>query len=152
VANGPTAAPVPVSPTSPADTPVKAAPSVRQMARKLGIDLTRLRGTGPAGRILLDDLSTEIARRQTIADARQPKPDMRQPIADLGRPGTRLKLAGLRRRIAEHMSLSKRTIPHYSYVDECDVTELVRVREGLKDAYAKMGVRLTYLAFFVKAT
>src|SRR5262249_32530255 len=74
-----------------------------------------------------------------------------EPALDFGRPGTRMKVQGLRRRIAEHMTLSKRTIPHYSYMDECDVTELVRVREGLKDAAAKAGVRLTYLAFLVKA-
>jgi pyruvate dehydrogenase E2 component (dihydrolipoamide acetyltransferase)/2-oxoisovalerate dehydrogenase E2 component (dihydrolipoyl transacylase) len=49
------------------------------------------------------------------------------------------------------MVLAKRTIPHYSYVDECDVTELVRVRDGLKEAYARAGVKLTYLPFFVKA-
>src|SRR5262249_1647633 len=74
-----------------------------------------------------------------------------EPRPDYGKPGTRIKLQGVRRKIAEHLVLSKRTIPHYSYMDECDVTELVRVREGLKAAYAKAGVRLTYLAFFVKA-
>jgi pyruvate dehydrogenase E2 component (dihydrolipoamide acetyltransferase)/2-oxoisovalerate dehydrogenase E2 component (dihydrolipoyl transacylase) len=49
------------------------------------------------------------------------------------------------------MALSKRTIPHYTYVDECDVTELVRLREGLRETYARAGIKLTYLAFFVKA-
>jgi pyruvate dehydrogenase E2 component (dihydrolipoamide acetyltransferase)/2-oxoisovalerate dehydrogenase E2 component (dihydrolipoyl transacylase) len=66
-------------------------------------------------------------------------------------PGTRIKLVGLRRRIAEHMVHSRQTIPHYSYVDECDVTDLVRLRNNLKDAYAAAGVKLTYLPFFVKA-
>ena len=46
---------------------------------------------------------------------------------------------------------AKRVIPHYSYVDECDVTELVRLRDTLKPAYARAGVKLTYLAFIVKA-
>jgi pyruvate dehydrogenase E2 component (dihydrolipoamide acetyltransferase)/2-oxoisovalerate dehydrogenase E2 component (dihydrolipoyl transacylase) len=49
------------------------------------------------------------------------------------------------------MVLSKRTIAHYSYVDECDVTELVRLRESLRDRFAREGIKLTYLAFFVKA-
>src|SRR5205823_5792588 len=53
----------------------------------------------------------------------------------------------LRRTIAERMVLSKRTIPHYTYVDECDVSEMVRLREGLRGAKAKV----TYLAFVVKA-
>jgi pyruvate dehydrogenase E2 component (dihydrolipoamide acetyltransferase)/2-oxoisovalerate dehydrogenase E2 component (dihydrolipoyl transacylase) len=121
---------------------VKAAPSVRQMARKLGIDLSNLRGSGPEGRILIGDLSTRLQR----ADAKPQAPDM-----DYGKPGTRIKLIGLRRKIAEHMAQAKRTIPHYSYVDECDVTELVCVRESLKDTFAKSGVKLTYLAFAVKA-
>jgi pyruvate dehydrogenase E2 component (dihydrolipoamide acetyltransferase)/2-oxoisovalerate dehydrogenase E2 component (dihydrolipoyl transacylase) len=70
---------------------------------------------------------------------------------DYGRPGTRIRLLGLRRKIAEHMERSTRTIPHYGYVDECDVTELVRLRDSLKDVFARQGVKLTYLAFFVKA-
>src|SRR5207302_1422281 len=45
----------------------------------------------------------------------------------------------------------KKTIPHYSYVDECEVTDLVRLREGVKESFAKQGVRLTLLSFFVKA-
>jgi pyruvate dehydrogenase E2 component (dihydrolipoamide acetyltransferase)/2-oxoisovalerate dehydrogenase E2 component (dihydrolipoyl transacylase) len=70
---------------------------------------------------------------------------------DYGTPGTRIKLQGLRRKIAENMVLSKSTIPHYGYVDECDVTELVRLRESLKDAASRKGIKLTYLAFVVKA-
>src|SRR5437899_8374764 len=49
------------------------------------------------------------------------------------------------------MVISKRSIPHYGYVDECEVTELVRMRRSLRDRYAQAGVKLTYLAFFVKA-
>jgi 2-oxoisovalerate dehydrogenase E2 component (dihydrolipoyl transacylase) len=123
--------------------PVKAAPSVRLMARKLGVDLGRVHGSGPDGRILIDDLS-----RQISPGAGKPKP---APVADYGQPGTRVKLAGIRRKIAEHMSLSKQTIPHYAYVDECDVTDMVKLRTSLKEAFASQGTKLTYLAFFVKA-
>ena len=70
---------------------------------------------------------------------------------DFGVPGTRLKLVGLRRRIAEHMVAAKQHIPHYSYIDECDLTDLVRMRAQLRDPFAAAGVKLTYLAFFVKA-
>ncbi len=129
----------------PATLPVKAAPSVRYLARKLGIDLGGVRGSGPQGRILVEDLSGHVAPKE---DRPAPAP----PAApDYGKPGTRIKLQGLRRRIAEHMVRSKQTIPHYSYVDECDATALVHLRNGVKDAYAKAGVKLTYLAFFVKA-
>lgn len=148
VGNGAVA--VAATPTAPAgmELRVRAAPSVRQMARKLGIDLNRVHGSGPDGRVLLDDLAT-------FDRAPPPSTPPTAPVAerplDFGRPGTRIKVVGLRRRIAEQMVLAKRTIPHYSYVDECDVTELVRVREGLKETYARAGVRLTYLAFAVKA-
>ncbi|MCI0378336.1 MAG: 2-oxo acid dehydrogenase subunit E2 [Gemmataceae bacterium] len=139
--------------------PVKAAPSVRLMARKLGIDLAQVRGSGPAGRILMDDVAALVntspthergtvsaspTRKQGSAD--QPKPSM-----DLGKPGTRVKLQGVRRVIAEHMVKSKHTIPHYTYVDECDVTEMVKLREALREPFGRQNVKITYLAFFVKA-
>jgi 2-oxoisovalerate dehydrogenase E2 component (dihydrolipoyl transacylase) len=131
--------------------PVRAAPSVRYLARQLGIDLVRVQGTGPSGRILIEDLTSAIGQRLALgADEAVPAgPSL--PRADYGTPGTRLKLQGLRRKIAEHMVLSKKTIPHYGYVDECDVTELVRLRQGLRDAAPALGVKVTYLAFFVKA-
>lgn len=122
---------------------VKAAPSVRYMARKLGIDLGQVQGSGPEGRVLIEDLQPNLAP----AVAQKPA----APKADYGTPGTRIKLVGLRRKIAENMVLSKTTIPHYGYVDECEVTELVRLRESLKDATGKKGIKLTYLAFVVKA-
>ena len=125
---------------------VAAAPSVRHLARKLGIDLGRVRGSGPAGRILLDDLAPLITREGAAA-----KPQTTEVPAEYGRAGTRMKLQGLRRKIAEHLLDSKRRIPHYSYVDECDVSDLVRLRHGMRDACARIGIKLTYLPFFVKA-
>lgn len=122
---------------------VKAAPSVRLMARKLGVDLAKVRGSGPDGRVLIDDLSRQLAPGAAARSS--------QPAADYGKPGTRVKLTGIRRKIAEHMVLSKQSIPHYAYVDEADVTDMVRLRTSLKDAFAAQGTKLTYLAFFVKA-
>jgi 2-oxoisovalerate dehydrogenase E2 component (dihydrolipoyl transacylase) len=122
---------------------VKAGPAVRLMARKLGIDLARVRGTGPQGRVLIEDLTSFVPASST--------PAAPEAKLEFGTPGTRIKFQGLRRKIAEHMVLSKRTAAHYSYVDECDVTELVRLRESLREPFAAKGVRLTYLAFVVKA-
>jgi 2-oxoisovalerate dehydrogenase E2 component (dihydrolipoyl transacylase) len=130
-----------------ATLPIKAAPSVRYLARKLGISLSAVRGSGPEGRVLAEDLAEQVRARV----GREAPPAKAEAKPDFGRPGTRVKLAGLRRRIAEQMVKSKRTVPHYSYVDECDVTDLVRLREALKEPFARSGVRLTYLAFFVKA-
>lgn len=127
--------------------PVKASPSVRHMARKLGIDLGRVRGSGPGGRVLLEDLHI-TASLATTRD--KPRP-IATPAFDVGKAGTRVKLVGLRRKIAEQMVRSKRTIPHYTYVDECDITDLVRLRASLREPFEQAGVKLTYLPFFVKA-
>lgn len=121
------------------------------LARKLGVDLTRVRGTGPHGRILLDDL-TPFLTPKSNGEARTPAPNKTDTSKlDFGVAGTRQKLIGLRRRIAEHMVESKRHIPHYSYIDECDLTDAVKLRNQLREPLAKAGVKLTYLAFFVKA-
>jgi len=138
-------------PASPAASrlPVRAAPSVRQRARQLGVDLGSVHGSGPGGRVLFEDLASraQAPAREPAAPAAPPPP----PVVDYGKPGSRIKFQGLRRKIAEHMVHAKRVAPHYSYVDECDVTELVKLRENLKAVYARAGVKLTYLAFIVRA-
>ena len=126
---------------------VAAAPSIRLLARKLGIDLATVRGSGPGGRVLIGDVMPLIPSR----NGDTPKPNPPSPAFDFGTPGTRVKLTGLRRKIAEQMVASARAIPHYTYVDECDFTELVRLRAQLKDPLAKLGVKLTYLPFVLKA-
>jgi 2-oxoisovalerate dehydrogenase E2 component (dihydrolipoyl transacylase) len=122
---------------SPQPASVKAAPAVRQLAKERGVDLGTIAGSGPEGRILLGDLPAPTP----VAEA----------ASGFGTAGTRVKLQGLRRKIAEHMVQSSLTIPHFNYVDECDVTDLVRARVGLRDLYAANGIKLTYLSFFVKA-
>jgi 2-oxoisovalerate dehydrogenase E2 component (dihydrolipoyl transacylase) len=128
-------------------SPPPAAPSVRQMARKLGLDLHEIRGSGPGGRILMDDLATFVKQQEPLE--RPPAHPDEHP--EFGVPGTRIKYQGMRRRIGEHLTHSKHTAPHYTYVDECEVTEMVKVRKVLREPFAKQGVKLTYLAFFVKA-
>lgn len=128
-----------------------AAPSVRLLARKLGIDLADVPGTGPHGRILLGDLAPLIQARTGGVDEKPATAGTDTSKLDFGTAGTRVKLVGLRRRIAEHMVEAKRQIPHYSYVDECELTDLVRLRRQLREPFARAGVKLTYLAFFVKA-
>ena len=70
---------------------------------------------------------------------------------DYGTAGWVIKLAGVRRRIAEHLVHAKHTIPHFTYVDECDISELVRLRASLREPFEGHGLKLTYLPFFVKA-
>ena len=118
------------------------------MARKLSIDLDQIHGSGPDGRILIEDLTSRIT------DQRQAEPDgsrLTAPSQDFGKPGMRLKFHGVRRKMAENMVRAKHVIPHSTYVDECDVTELVRLRQSLRDRFSNAGIKLTYLPFFVKA-
>ena len=136
----------PVNGTTAAATLPSASPSVRQMARKLGVDLARIGGTGPGGRVLVEDLAGHV--RPT---ANEPNRKPEATAVDYGTPGTRVKLLGLRRKIAEHMVEAKRAIPHYTYIDECDLTDLVGMRSQLKETFARVGVKLTFLPFIVKA-
>ncbi len=138
--------------------PVKASPSVRLLARKLGIDLRTVHGSGPAGRVLVEDLHLphpgDSLRGYPAGDGGALAAPVRVAAAarlDFGTPGTTIKLAGVRRRIAEHLVHAKHTIPHFTYVDECDISELVRVRASLREPFEAHGVKLTYLPFFVKA-
>ncbi|MBX7102519.1 MAG: 2-oxo acid dehydrogenase subunit E2 [Gemmataceae bacterium] len=128
--------------------PVKASPSVRHLARKLGIDLAGVRGSGPSGRVLLEDLHVAAPATNRIKE----KPAAAAASAlHTGVAGTKFKLAGLRRKIAEQMVKSKNAIPHFTYVDECDISELVKLRASLREPFEAAGVKLTYLPFFVKA-
>ncbi|MFO0926876.1 MAG: dihydrolipoamide acetyltransferase family protein [Gemmataceae bacterium] len=143
----PAAVPLSVNGTThPTPLGVKAAPSVRHLARKLGVDLATVAGSGPDGRILLDDLTPLLQPTTAAPVAARPAPTF-----NFGRPGDRIPLTGLRRKIAERMVLATHTVPHYSYIDECDVTELVRLRAGLKPVLAAANLKLTYLPFIVKA-
>ena len=114
---------------------------MRERARVLGIDLSRLKGSGPDGRIVHADL--DAAR---TPDARASAP------ADTRTEGTReVKLIGLRRAIAQKMLLSKRSIPHFTYVEEVDVTEMVALREELNRRYAVQRGELSPLALAIRA-
>ena len=118
-----------------------AAPAVRQRARELGIDLSTLKGSGPEGRIVHADLDAarSTGTRTTTASAAPTE-------------GTReVKLIGLRRAIAQKMLLSKRSIPHFTYVEEVDVTEMVALREELNRQYKVKRGELSPLALAIRA-
>ena len=128
---------------------VLAGPAVRRRAREAGVDITQIQGSGPQGRVLLDDL--EQAPAAPIEPPAGTNGKTAPPTPMHFQPGTQIPLRGLRRRIAERMVAAKQTVPHYSYIDECEVTELVRLRNSLRDSVAERGTKLTYLAFVVKA-
>lgn len=135
--------PPPAAPVSPAPPPIPpralAAPAVRQRARALGIDLSRLQGSGPDGRVVHADLDAVLSTGAPAA-------------AVAAATGTReVRLVGLRRAIAQKMQQSKRSIPHFTYVEEVDVTEMVALRDELNHLYAATRGELSPLALVVRA-
>jgi pyruvate dehydrogenase E2 component (dihydrolipoamide acetyltransferase) len=132
-----------------------AAPAVRAMARELGVDVNAVHGTGPGGRVTKDDLESYRSRRNghaapPTATATATPTRTATPTATTV-PGERIPLRGVRKRIAEHMALSKRTAAHFTFVEQADVTGLVKVRERMAEAAQAEGVKLTFLPFVVKA-
>ena len=124
-----------------------AAPAVRERARTLGIDLSRLTGSGPDGRVVHADLDAAAARSTAGTRGLAVTPAAAAPT-----DGRReVKLIGLRRAIAQKMLQSKRSIPHFTYVEEIDVTEMVALREELNRQYALPRGELSPLALAIRA-
>jgi 2-oxoisovalerate dehydrogenase E2 component (dihydrolipoyl transacylase) len=126
-----------------------ASPATRRRAREAGIDLTQVAGSGPGGRILHTDLAT--ARGSAPAHAEPTGERATSSPAAATDTVTEVKVIGLRRLIAERMSEAKRSIPHFTYVEEIDVTELEALRAHLNAAASDAAAALTYLPFVIAA-
>jgi pyruvate dehydrogenase E2 component (dihydrolipoamide acetyltransferase) len=131
----PAATPAPAAPPGRA---VQATPAVRQLAKKLNVALESVTGTGPGGRITPEDVEKAGAGGGTAAPA-------------ASGPEERVPLRGLRKRIAEHMRRSLSTAASFTFVAECDMTAIVAHRASLKARAQQDGVKLTYMAYIVKA-
>ncbi|HWT58273.1 MAG TPA: dihydrolipoamide acetyltransferase family protein [Rhizobium sp.] len=140
-----TAKPAPATPApaaAPAEKPL-AAPSVRLFARESGVDLRQVQGTGPAGRILREDIEQFLAQGTAPAAA---KTGFARKTAT-----EEIKLTGLRRRIAEKMVLSTSRIPHITYVEEVDMTALEELRATMNGDRREGHPKLTVLPFLIRA-
>jgi pyruvate dehydrogenase E2 component (dihydrolipoamide acetyltransferase) len=155
------AAPPPPSPTAAPPQRVLATPATRKLARELGVDIAQIRGTGPGGRVTDEDVRRFAAARTAPQPPPTPSPAPTPPPAApafapsavvTDRREERIPLRGIRKRIAEHMHQSKTTAAHFTYVDEVDMTELIQLREQMKQLAEQKGVKLTYLPFIVKAS
>jgi 2-oxoisovalerate dehydrogenase E2 component (dihydrolipoyl transacylase) len=124
---------------------VMASPANRRRAREAGIDLTTVAGSGPGGRILREDLAAAGA-----AAASRPAPAV-PAESQVSAETSEIKVIGLRRLIAERMSEAKRTIPHFAYVEEVDVTELESLRQHLNGSRPADVAALSYLPLVVMA-
>lgn len=163
-APAPVAAPPPVPPRptlAPAAGPAVsrvaterplAAPAVRARAEELGVKLQFVPGTGPAGRISYEDLERYVAGGGAGAASGHSGGHFgSMRAAGQRREGTEaIKMIGLRRKIAEKMALSKRSIPHFAYVEEIDVTELEALRVHLNQRFGKTRPKLTLLPFLIQ--
>ena len=120
-----------------------AAPSVRQRALEMGIELRLVAGSGPAGRILHEDLDAWAARGGAPAAGGSIYTERHGEQA--------VPVIGLRRKIAQKMQEAKRRIPHFSYVEEVDVTELEALRVRLNQVHGAARGKLTLLPFLIRA-
>jgi pyruvate dehydrogenase E2 component (dihydrolipoamide acetyltransferase) len=146
---------------APSGGKVLAAPATRRLARELNVDLQTVRGTGPAGRVTSEDVRN-IARPQPAAAAQPaPQPEREaRPVAREQKPiemrplvatDERIPIRGLRRRIFENMAQSAFTAAHFTFVEECDATELVALRKRFNDKLLQDEPKFTFLPFIVKA-
>lgn len=143
---------------------VSAMPSVRKLARDLGVDINKVKGTGKHGRILAEDVKNFASGGQTAeataaapaaAEAKAAKeeaaPQAPKTAIETVGDEERIPLRGIRRTIANRMTESKHTAPHVHIMDEFDVTELVEMRNWGKKIAQERNIKLTYLPFIMKA-
>jgi 2-oxoisovalerate dehydrogenase E2 component (dihydrolipoyl transacylase) len=142
-AAAPAAAPVATAPATPASGKSLASPSVRRHARELGIDIARVAGSGPDGRVVHDDVVRHAGRAAPA------------PAGGAGHPARSgeeaVPVIGLRRQIALRMQDAARRIPHFTYVEEVDVTELEMLRARLNQERGATRGHLTVLPFLMRA-
>jgi pyruvate dehydrogenase E2 component (dihydrolipoamide acetyltransferase) len=144
------------------DARVLATPATRRLARESGVDLNQVRGTGVAGRVTREDVmgsggagavsagSPSIGNGSVSALQMPsiPRPGYQGPA---GAAEERVALRGIRKKIAENMQMAKHVVPHFTLMDEANVTALVSMREELRAVGERAGVKITYLPFVMKA-
>ncbi len=155
---------------------VRSSPLVRRIAKDNNVDLTKVSGTGLGGRITKDDIEAFIAKHGAGAPSAVPAPQpapsyapptpapqqpaasampaVTTPLQPVGgvTPGDIVPMSVMRKKIAEHMVMSKRTSAHVHGVFEIDATRIVRIRESMKGKFEQAtGNKLTYTPFFARA-
>jgi len=139
--------------------PVLAAPATRRLARELNVDLRGIEGSGPGGRVTSEDVRQALSapepeaassddHRDTVAPP-PPTPVARQGGGEILEE--RIPVRGLRKRIFENMAKSKSHAAHFTFVEECDCTQLVALRERMNGQLREGEAKLQYLPFIVKA-
>ena len=159
-AAGPTAAPTPIGPPSPAPpafedgqrTPVPASPSVRMFAREIGVAIEEVQGTGPGGRLSVDDVKAHARSRPRGASAPAGVAAAHAPLPDLSQFGEieRERMSGIRRATARTLSQSWAQSPHVTLQRKADITQLDALRRKHRDRVAAAGGQLTLMPILMK--
>lgn len=139
-----------------AESSVLATPSTRRLAREVQVDINLVQGSGLADRVTREDILQ--AKNQGVVAPAQPSVPAVAPT--IPRPAynstneqleERVALRGIRRKIAKQMQMAKQIIPHFTLMEEANVTELVKLRGEAKITAEKHGIKITYLPFVMKA-
>jgi pyruvate dehydrogenase E2 component (dihydrolipoamide acetyltransferase) len=143
-----------------ADGRFRASPIVRRLAQENNLDLSKIEGTGPAGRIVERDIRAAMERGDAQADGRAeeapeaapaPQPAVAAP-EPTGAPGTQIKeMPRMQRVIAERMTQSKQQIPHFYATVEVEMNELMALRKQLNEQLEEQGIKLSINDFVMKA-
>ena len=132
-----------------------ASPAVRRFARELGVDLTRVTGRGARGRILQEDVRefVKTAIRETPSTSSDQTGIPTMPQIDFSKwgPVDTQPLSRIKRISGKHLHRAWLNIPHVTHHDEADITDLESFRQSLKEEAARSGLRVTLLAFVIKA-
>jgi 2-oxoglutarate dehydrogenase E2 component (dihydrolipoamide succinyltransferase) len=150
----PTEAPRPAPTEAPRPAAVQAArpaqrssPLVRRIAKDNNVDIGLIQGTGIAGRVTKDDILAFLGReKQAPRGIHEPGMGAERPASD-----EVVRMSPMRKRIAEHMVMSRRTSAHVHSVFEVNFTQLARIRDARKAEFERAGTKLTYLSFITKA-
>ena len=121
-----------------------ASPAVRRVARELDINISEVSGSGKKGRVYKDDVVAFEQGGNSVTTSAQVSPTHVEP-------NYVEKIRGIKAVMAKAMVESVSTIPHFTYCEEIDMTELIKLRLELKDVYAKQDIKLTMMPFFMKA-
>lgn len=130
-----------------------AAPSVRRLARELGVDVNKIPGSGPNGRISIEDVKAYVKKlnieRSSGGEGLSIK---QQDLPDFSKFGSVevKEMSNIRSKTAEHLSYAWATIPHVTQFDKADITELEKARKQLSSKLEKEGAKLTVTAILVK--
>ncbi|WNO60943.1 dihydrolipoyllysine-residue acetyltransferase [Rheinheimera sp. MMS21-TC3] len=137
-----------VATTTAANGKALASPAVRRLARELNVDISKVPGTGEKGRVYKDDIHAFLAANNSQAAAAKTTAQPTQQAVS----GNRVEpIKGIKAVMARQMTDSVSTIPHFTYCEEIDLTELIALRASLKEQYKQQGIKLTMMPFFIKA-